>query len=401
MKILYIHQYFKTPEEGGSIRSYYLAKGLVDNGYEVEMITSHNGKKYEIKDVDGIRVHYLPVFYDNHLSFLSRIFAFIRFMKLAYEVGRKIKKVDLIYAMTTPLSVGYLALRLKKKLGVPYYFEVGDLWPEAPIQMGFINNRFLKSFLYGVEKRIYENADKIIALSSSIRNYIEKTAPGKKVYVIPNMSDVEFFQPANSEKEHLGKFVISYFGAAGRANRLEYLLEAAKLCHGHLPQVHFKVMAYGSELTRIRHLAEQTGIQNLEFLPYSNKSGVKKLLDYSDAVYVSFADVDVLNTGSPNKFFDGLAAGKLMILNFEGWLKDIVESHKCGFTYNPQYPEDFIQKLESIVGDNHIIREYQNNARKIAEQFYSKELQLKKLLLLLNNEHHLNLSDSEVYILTA
>ena len=46
MKVLYIHQYFRTPDEGGAIRSYYLAKGMVDNGIEVELITSHN-KKYE------------------------------------------------------------------------------------------------------------------------------------------------------------------------------------------------------------------------------------------------------------------------------------------------------------------------------------------------------------------
>ena len=125
--------------------------------------------------------------------------------------------------------------------------------------------------------------------------------PGKKVYVIPNMSDVDFFKPGDSTHEHLGKFVVSYFGVAGKANHLEYLLEVAGLCQDHLPQVHFRIMAYGSELQRLQHLTVQTSIINLEFIPYGSKNDVKALLNGSDAVYVSFANYEILNTGSPNK----------------------------------------------------------------------------------------------------
>ena len=92
MKVLYIHQYFRTPEEGGAIRSYYLAKGLVEHGIEVELITAHNEPKASTKIIDGITVHYLPVFYDNEQGFLQRIYAFFKFMRLARKKARKIKK---------------------------------------------------------------------------------------------------------------------------------------------------------------------------------------------------------------------------------------------------------------------------------------------------------------------
>ena len=401
MKILYIHQYFKTPQEGGSIRSYYLASGLVSQGYQVEMITGHNKRNYEIKKIDGIRVHYLPVFYDNKLGFGKRIFSFLKFIFAALKEAKKIQNVDLVYAMTTPLTVGLIALQLKKKFNWPYYFEVGDLWPEAPIQMGFVKNRFMKMALYSLEKRIYSKADKIIALSPSIRNYIEKVSPGKKVYLIPNMSDVDHFAPKQSEKNHLGKFVISYFGAVGKANHLEYLLEAARLSQVHLPQIQFNIMGYGSELDRLKDLAAKTEIRNLDFLDYGDKSKVKKLLDNSDAVYVSFANYEVLNTGSPNKFFDALAGGKLVIINFKGWLKEVVETHDCGLSYDPNFPEEFIEKVEAFTTNRELLIKTQTNARMIAERYYSRDLQLRKLIKLLNNEHHLELTDSEVYILTA
>ena len=138
MKILIIHQYFNTPHSGGPLRSYYLAHGLKSNGQQVEIITAHNQNATEVKQIDGITVHYLPVYYDNRLGFLRRIVAFFRFARLPYKKALEIPGIDLCYAISTPLSVGWIARKLKQVKGIPYIFEVGDLWPEAPIQMGVV-----------------------------------------------------------------------------------------------------------------------------------------------------------------------------------------------------------------------------------------------------------------------
>ncbi|MEQ8239159.1 MAG: glycosyltransferase WbuB, partial [Cyclobacteriaceae bacterium] len=70
MKILYVHQYFLTPEEGGCTRSYYLAKGLVKHGHEVTMLTASNTRKGQ-QTIEGIDVRYLPVKYDNSFGFVK------------------------------------------------------------------------------------------------------------------------------------------------------------------------------------------------------------------------------------------------------------------------------------------------------------------------------------------
>ena len=51
MKILYIHQYFKTPSEGGAIRSWHIATGMVRAGHEVILITAHNHSNLIIKNI--------------------------------------------------------------------------------------------------------------------------------------------------------------------------------------------------------------------------------------------------------------------------------------------------------------------------------------------------------------
>lgn len=400
MKILYVHQYFKTPEEGGSIRSFYLAKGLVEAGHEVTMITAHNAP-YEVKKIAGIEVHYLPVSYDNSYGFIQRLWAFWRFVKLAKKEARKLARQDLAYVMTTPLTTGFIATYLKSELDLPYYFEVGDLWPEAPVQMGVIRNKWLKKWLYSLEKRFYFEAEKVIALSPAIRNYIEKVSPNTRVYVIPNMADCKFFEASYSvgDFSESNQFQITYCGAIGKANQLEYLLDAARQSREAQLPVQFNIIGYGSELKKLRSMSKR--LKNVAFYPHSSKKCVKNLLNKSDAVYVSFKDVKVLGTGSPNKLFDSLAAGKLTIINFDGWIKNLIKKNKCGFHHNPYSTSEFVRKLKVFLDSPELLAKYQRNGRKLAELYYDKDIQITKLLKILNNEYKFEVTDSEVYILTA
>ena len=86
MKVFYIHQYFRTPEQGGAIRSYHLAKGLVRNGIEVELITAHESNFYDQRWIEGIKVHYLPVKYDQKFGFFKRIWAFFQLVRLGKKL---------------------------------------------------------------------------------------------------------------------------------------------------------------------------------------------------------------------------------------------------------------------------------------------------------------------------
>ena len=71
MKILYIHQYYNTPEMSGSIRSYEFAKRLAKDGHEVTIITSNrdpNSSKNFIEQND-FKVVWLKTIYSNQMGF--------------------------------------------------------------------------------------------------------------------------------------------------------------------------------------------------------------------------------------------------------------------------------------------------------------------------------------------
>ncbi|MDH5368047.1 MAG: glycosyltransferase family 4 protein [Cyclobacteriaceae bacterium] len=376
MKVTIVHQYFKHPSEGGAIRSYYLAKGLLENNHDVEVITTHNRKTLHIKRIDGIKVFYLPIYYDNTLGKYQRLMAFIKFVFQSIRVIHQNKRPQLLYVISTPLTVGVVALWTKLFLRIRYVFEIGDLWPEAPIQLGYIKNPLLKRTLYWFEKVVYNQAYKIVAMSPDIEKIIEK---GNKVIMIPNMADCEFFVPESKSSELLDlfgisdEFVIAYLGAAGKANHLTYLLDAAKALQNCCLNVKILVAATGSELEHFRMEVLSTTLNNVTITSFTNKGGVKELLSISDAVYVSFAGVPILASGSPNKFFDGLAAGKIIITNFEGWIKKEIETTQCGFCYTPTNTDEFIQKLIPFIEDDTLRKQAQLNARNLAEKKFSRK----------------------------
>lgn len=386
MKILYIHQYFKTPSEGGAIRSWYIATGMAQAGHEVVIITSHNEPNSIIKVINGITVHYLPVAYDSDFGFFRRGFSFLSFVWGALNACLKIPNVDLCYATSTPITVGIVAYALKRKKSIPYIFEVRDLWPEALIQMGVIKNSIVKKILYALEKKIYSTAEKIIALSPGMKEGIQHVCPNKQVLMIPNMSDCSFFK--FEEKRALleeffltkNKFVVSYVGSAGPANNLMYLVDIINYCSNiNRSDIVFLIQAKGHELGKIKkELATASSI--VQFIPYGNKESVKQLLNVSDAVYISFDTKPILETNSPNKFFDALAAGKLTIVNTQGWLKELIEKEEIGFYANPKNPAEFIEKIKPYIKDRTRLLAYQSKARRVAENFYSTEVLIQKLL---------------------
>ena len=309
MRIIYIHQLFKTPNEGGGIRSWYLAKALVDAGHQIEFISSHT-ELDTLQVVDGIRVHYLRIPYDNSFGFIKRLWVYGLFVLKARKKAKEIGKADLAYVMTTPLTTGFIATWIKRKLGIPYFFEVGDLWPDVPVQMGVIKNSLLKKWLFKKEKEFYGQADKVIALSPDIQKNIEsKTIT--PVVMIPNMADTSFFKPSFRETEITSEhpLKILYCGAHGRANQLEFLIEAARVSQD-LP-IQFTLMGAGSEKSRIMKLAD--GLLNVQFLNHGSKEQVREAIESHDAMYISFQNLSMLHTGSPNKFFDACDDGKNVI----------------------------------------------------------------------------------------
>lgn len=378
MKVLIIHQHFRLPDEGGAIRSYYLAKALADRGILVDVITASTVRKYLLKVVEGISVHYLPVAYENKFGFWKRANAFLRFTWAAADLAARLPAVDLCYAISVPLTTGLTAMWLRRTKRLPFIFEVGDLWPDAPIALGFVKDPILKKVLYKLERTIYANAASVVALSEPIKSSITNKVPGKAVQVIPNMADTDFFGIQHDDTAFrlrhgtAGKLVVSYIGAVGFANGLEHLIECARSSQQATLAIHFFICGDGALVDQHKSTAKRMNLGNLTFLPFTNRQGVKEIMDATDAIFISYKPFRILETGSPNKYFDGLAAGKLILLNFEGWIREEIEREACGVYVDREQPEKFARLIIPFVQDRALLRRSQVAARDLALRCYSR-----------------------------
>ncbi|TAE73001.1 MAG: glycosyltransferase WbuB [Bacteroidetes bacterium] len=369
-KIIYIHQYFRTFEESGAIRSYYLAKKLVEKNCEVHIITAHNQKNYVLEEKEGIKIHRLPIFYDNSLGILARIISFLKFMYQSYRLAKKLLPANLIYATSTPLSVGLVAYFLRKK--VDYIFEVRDLWPEVPESLGIIKNKFLLKIIYYYQKKIYQNAKKIIALSPTMKEGIEIRKIDTKVEVVSNFSDTIFFQKNISKNIHHLKILL-YTGTLGYANDLIQMLKIALFAQKNQKnEWQFYIVGTGAEKEKLVDFTKKNELKNVIFIDFVDKINIKNLMQKATAVYISFRQNRALEANSPNKFFDALAAAKPIITNTKGWIKDLIEENKCGFYIDSQKPEDFFAC--DLWHNPHQEEIYGNNARKLAENQFSETI---------------------------
>ncbi|WP_215226574.1 glycosyltransferase family 4 protein [Echinicola shivajiensis] len=409
MRIIYIHQYFVTPQEGGAVRSYHLAKGLVDAGMEVEMITAHSSKEYDFKLVDGVKVHYLPVSYDNSFGFAKRSLAFFRFVRQAKHLLKKLNRPDLLYITSTPLTTGLIGLWAKRRLAIPYIFEVRDLWPEAPVQVGAVKNPILKKALYKLEKRIYQHALKIVALSPGIRKYIEDSVPEANVNLIPNFSDIGFFKPGFQKDEAYlqdlgwkkGALSIAYTGAIGDVNAVDELLDLAEGAQRRNKNWQFAIMGKGKRLEDLKAKAKQKKLDNLQFLPFGDKAAVKKLLSVTDVSFISFDHLPVLKTNSPNKFFDAIAMGNAIMVNHQGWVYNLVKHNRIGILYNAKKMDVGMADLEALDADRKKLSGMKQRANDLAVLHFSKEKALSRLLFTLDPKKYPLPAIDEVYMLIA
>lgn len=374
VKILYLHQYFKTPEEGGAIRSYHIAKALVKAGHEVILITTHNRPKKTHQLIEGIQVIYLPIYYKNDLSFLRRIQSYFTFSKQAIKEAKTIQGIDLVYASSTPLTVGLAALKLKR----PFVFEVRDLWPKIPIHLGYLNP-IIGQYFYWLERKIYTKSKAIISLSPETKKYIDELGFEEKNHLITNMADCDFFTPQLITSKE--KFTICYTGTFGVANHLEYIIDLAKLAHQQQLLIQFILVGEGKEYNHIRFLARH--LPNITIEQFTNKKEICAVLNKSHASITSFLEHPALQGMSPNKFFDGLAAGKLMVVNTKGWLKDYVENNVCGFYYPPTNPQAFINKIIEYINNEARLSSAQQQARNCAERDFSVQKLTTKVISIL------------------
>ena len=395
MKVIYFHQHFATPNGPGGIRSYCMARCLVERGHNVTMVCgSHllsdtgldgrflNGQRRGV--VNGIEVVEFNLAYSNSDGFFKRISVFLKYVFRALILVFT-EKYDLVFATTTPLTAGIPGIVARWLRGKPFIFEVRDLWPELPKAMGVIKNPVVLYMMSILEWTSYHSANHLIALSPGIAKGIQKRGISPEtITLIPNGCDLNIFDGRAKKWRPKGikssDLLVLFAGSHGLANGLSSVLDAAaelKLRGRH--DIKFFLVGDGKLKHSLVSRAVNERLDNVLFHKPVNKIKLAELMCATDLGLQILANIPAFYYGtSPNKFFDYISAGLPVLNNYPGWLSDMISENNCGFCVLPEDASSFADALEEAANDRPALTIKGVNAKKLAVENFDRKIQSSK-----------------------
>ena len=399
MKILLIHQYFLEKGDGGGSRFNEMTKVWAAQGHVITVLSGmvhyasgekpikYKGKFILIenqfyKNVDVVRCHVSESYNTN---FLGRLWAYFSFVFSSIFAGLfKIKgKYDVIVVTSPPLFVGITAYVLSKIKGLPFVFEIRDLWPESAIDTGVLKNKVIIKFAFWFEKFIYKKATLINVLTPAFRDKLinEKKVPKEKVIFIPNAADFSLAEEIDQDfkaakfKKNLGlegKFVITYVGAHGVANHLIQLIDAAeKLTE---TNVIFQLIGAGMKKEELLKQVANRNLKNVIFRDSVSKKEVFKYILASDVGASVLKKVAAFKTIYSNKSFDYMSCKKPILLAIDGVSRELVNDAKCGVYVEPENTNAIVSGvLELLAKDKNELNQMGINGYNFAKNHFDRE----------------------------
>jgi glycosyltransferase involved in cell wall biosynthesis len=386
VRVTYLHQYFSTRDGTTGTRSYEFARRMVEAGHTVTVITSTAqlpaalAGRHEA-EVDGIRLRIVDVPYHNHMRLRERLASFLRF-----AVGASVDAVrtpaDVVIATSTPLTIAIPGLAARVARRAPMVFEVRDLWPSAPIALGALRNPVLRSAARALEWCAYHGARRVIALSPGMADGVAaRGIPRSRITVIPKACDRDLFDvPAETGAEFRARMgiapdapLVAYTGALGRLNDVAYLADVARATQAIAPDVRFLVIGEGQGREGLVKRAR--GLANFALADPVPKRDVPAILSAATVATSLFARGPVMTVNSANKFFDALAAGRPLAINYDGWHRRLLDESGAGIWLDPLDPAAAARALAAFVHDPaRLAAAREASARLAREQFDRDQL---------------------------
>ena len=368
------------------------AQELLRQGHEVHVVTGYpnypGGKVYDgyrisgfrKELVGGVRVLRVPLYPSHDGSALKRIANYVSFATSAAVGVLMAPRPDVAYVYHPPATVFLPAIILKAIKGVPYVYDVQDLWPDTLAATGMLTNPRVLGVVERLMKRAYAGAARVVVLSEGFKDALtSRGVPRRKVEVIPNWADEAQINvnPTSPDDDGpllaAGEFVVTFAGNLGRAQGLKTILDAAELLRERAG-IRFVLIGSGLEKSALEAEAVRRGLTNVTFLPRRPLSQIGSILARSDALLVHLKDEPLFAITIPSKTQAYLLAGRPILMGVRGDAARLVETAQAGKTFDP---EDAQQLVGAILELAALDPEARAELGRAGERFYRDRLSLR------------------------
>lgn len=390
--ILVIAQYF-YPEQ---FRINDICTEWVKRGYKVTVITGipnyPEGKYYDgyglfkkrketYNGIDIIRIPLIPrgnnaiMLVLNYLSFVVSGFFWKVFTKV---------KADYVFIFeVSPMTQALPGVWYAKKMDVPCYLYVQDLWPEnVEIITGISNKRIIGSIGKMVDY-IYKRCTKIFTTSKSfVESIHNRGVPIDKIEHWPQYAE-DFYTTLEKlsivEIVNDGAFNIVFAGNIGIAQGLDILPKAAEMIRNKTDKkIRFNIIGDGRYKNDFINIVQSKELNEMfNFIPKQPATRIPEFMAASDAAFLSLTDNPLFEMTIPAKLQSYMACGIPNIASAAGETAKIIKEANAGLCGSPGNAEELADNIVKLSNKSKMeLKELGDNARKYYELHFKKDMLL-------------------------
>jgi glycosyltransferase involved in cell wall biosynthesis len=398
MHILFLTENFPPEHNAPASHVYERACYWIRWGHRVTVVTSvpnfpegkvHEGYRnrwYQTEDMDGIHVVRVKTFISTNEGVALRTLDFLSFMIAALVAGLFQARPDVVVATSPQFFTAVGGWALCAIRGLPFIFELRDLWPASILAVGAMGPNIALRLLERLELFLYRRASGVVALTSSFKSdLVRRGVPPHKVEVVVNGVDLSRYAP-RSRDVALGRelgldtcFVVGYVGTHGMAHALERVLEAADLLRD-TPGIRFLFVGAGAARASLIEESRRRLLDNVIFVPSQPKERMPAYWSLCDLALIHLKNTPVFAAVIPSKMFEAMGMGRAILMAApEGEATRIVREIGAGVVVAPENPAMLADTVRTLAQDRASVERFAHNALSAAPLF-SREKQARAMI---------------------
>lgn len=332
---------------------------LVNDGYDLNVyclnsrIISHD----ELRE--NVPLKRFGIVGNKYLTFISAYIAMF-----FYSLN---KKIDLIHAHDlNSLPIAYLISLIKR---VPFIYDSHELWSQSHHS---ISSKYILNMIALMERFFAKRTTRIITVSDSIKEYLEKYFSVNNIEVIRNIPSYTHSGNYNLLREQYNLSneikICLYQGMISEHRGVSLIVKSAiEVCEKNNKVVFF-FLGEGEHLDKFKNLVKEKGFYEQIF--FLGRIEQDKLLKYTMSADIGIHAISntCLNHEYclPNKVFEYLHSNLVLVVTNLIELSKFVEENEIGLTFRDNDYLDLEKKITELLTNEALYLGYKNNVGKIA-----------------------------------
>lgn len=275
------------------------------------------------------------------------------------RIGAVLEKVrpDIVHAHS-PILVGLPAYLAARRRGLPFVYEVRDLWENASVDRGkFAAWSLSYRAARALETWLLRRADAVVTIGETLRDELQGRTT-RDVVITANGADPEVFRPIDPDPEwrrqwnSQGDQVVAYIGSFQPYEGLEILIHAMKPIVVQRNRVHLLIAGDGPERAGLQALVAKEGLANhVTFTGRLPHGRVKEIYAVADLlVYPRIATLTTQLT-TPLKPLEAFAMQKAVLASNLPAMRELVSHEETGLLFEPGNAAELAKQALRLLGD--------------------------------------------------